>query len=48
MGMECPQVTAHRKVPMKVLIGPGNGGVPCDIDGFRVLVVDAGLPSLIL
>ena len=31
---QCPHLTAHRKAPMKGLIGPGNGGFPCTVDGF--------------
>ena len=44
--MEYPHLTANRKVRVKGLIGPGNGGFSYDIDDRRVLATDAGLHSL--
>ena len=37
MEMECPHLTYHRKAPVKGIIGPGKGGLPCGIDDLRVL-----------
>ena len=37
MEMECPHLTVYRKAPMKSLIVPENGGLPCGIDVFQVL-----------
>ena len=48
MEMECLHLTSHRKAPVKGIIGPGNGGLPCGIDDLQVLATGAGQHSLIL
>ena len=47
MEMECPPLRVHRKAPVKGLIGPGSGGLPCGIDDPRVLATNDDLHLLI-
>ena len=47
MEMECPPLRAHKKAPVKGVIGPGNGGFPCGIYDPRMPATDDDQPSLI-